>query len=95
VVGRGGIWNNKNPSSHFSPQENEPDKLLMVMQLEGAIQREIAALEDDQRILIILRDVQGMSYQDIASITQLPEGTIKSRLHRARMTLKDRLQSFM
>jgi RNA polymerase sigma-70 factor (ECF subfamily) len=65
------------------------------LQLEEAVQREIAALEEEQRLLIVLRDVQGLSYQEIASITALPEGTVKSRLHRARMTLKDRLQKFM
>ena len=76
-------------------QISEPDKLLMGLQLEEAIQKEIAGLDEEQRLLIVLRDVQGLSYLDIANITQLPEGTVKSRLHRARMMLKDRLQTFM
>jgi RNA polymerase sigma-70 factor (ECF subfamily) len=83
------------PALPLQAHISEPDKLLMGLQLEEAIQREIAALEEDQRLLIILRDVQGLSYQEIATISQLPEGTVKSRLHRARMTLKDRLQKFM
>lgn len=76
-------------------QISEPDKVLMGLQLEEAIQREIANLDEEQRALVVLRDVQGLAYQEIASITGLAEGTVKSRLHRARMALKDRLKSHM
>jgi RNA polymerase sigma-70 factor (ECF subfamily) len=83
------------PTMSLQAQISQPDKLLEGLQLEEALQREIAALDEEQRLLIVLRDVQGLSYQEIAAITALPEGTVKSRLHRARMTLKDRLQKFM
>lgn len=83
------------PAMSLQAQISQPDKLLEGLQLEEALQREIAALDEEQRLLIVLRDVQGLSYQEIAAITALPEGTVKSRLHRARMTLKDRLQKFM
>jgi len=83
------------PAMALQAQISEPDKVLMGLQLEEAIQREIAALDEEQRLLVVLRDVQGLSYQEIASITQLAEGTVKSRLHRARMSLKDRLQKYM
>ena len=83
------------PTMSLQAQISEPDKVLMGLQLEEAIQREIAALDEEQRLLVVLRDVQGLSYQEIATITSLAEGTVKSRLHRARMTLKDRLQKFM
>lgn len=83
------------PTHSLQAQISEPDKLLMGLQLEEAIQKEIAGLDEEQRLLVVLRDVQGLSYQEIATITQLPEGTVKSRLHRARMMLKDRLQTFM
>ena len=76
-------------------QVNRPDRMMEGLQLEQAIQREIAALDEDQRMLVILRDVQGLSYQEIAAITELPEGTVKSRLHRARMILKDRLKKYL
>ena len=76
-------------------QISRPDRMMEGLQLEQAIQHEIAGLEEDQRVLIILRDVQGLSYQEIATIAQLPEGTVKSRLHRARMTLKDRLKRYL
>ena len=60
--------------------------------LEAAIQRELAALEPEHRLLIVLRDVQGLSYQEILRVTGLQEGTLKSRLHRARVALRDRLK---
>jgi RNA polymerase sigma-70 factor (ECF subfamily) len=83
------------PTMSLQAQISRPDRMMEGLQLEQAIQTEIAGLEEDQRALIILRDVQGLSYQEIASITQLPEGTVKSRLHRARMTLKDRLKKHL
>jgi RNA polymerase sigma-70 factor (ECF subfamily) len=45
--------------------------------------------------LIVLRDVQGLSYQDILKITGLNQGTLKSRLHRARLALKARLAPYL
>lgn len=83
------------PAMALQARISEPDKLLEAKRLEGAIQRAIAALEEDHRLLIVLRDVQGLSYTEISSITSLAEGTVKSRLHRARMALKDKLQKHM
>ncbi|HET6279889.1 MAG TPA: sigma-70 family RNA polymerase sigma factor, partial [Polyangia bacterium] len=58
---------------------------------EALMQAAIAALDEDQRLLIVLRDVEELSYQEIGEITGLAEGTIKSRLHRARMAIKEHL----
>lgn len=74
---------------------SRPDVALEGRQLEEAIQRQIAALDQEHRLLVILRDIQGLSYQEIAFISGIPEGTVKSRLHRARMTLKDRLEGYL
>ena len=52
------------------------------------MQRAIESLDEEHRLLIVLRDVEELSYQEIAEITGLPEGTIKSRLHRARSALR-------
>jgi RNA polymerase sigma-70 factor (ECF subfamily) len=80
------------PSVHLQAQISEPDEILAGKRLEAAVQEAIASLDDEHRLLVVLRDVQGLSYQEIATITQLAEGTVKSRLHRARMALKDRLK---
>lgn len=74
---------------------SRPDQVYEGRRLEAAIQREIANLDEDHRVLIVLRDIQGLSYDEIGTITGLAAGTVKSRLHRARMALKDRLEKFI
>ncbi|HEX2656848.1 MAG TPA: sigma-70 family RNA polymerase sigma factor [Polyangia bacterium] len=68
-----------------------PDVLMEAVELEGLMQKAIATLDEEQRLLIILRDVEELSYEEIGEVTSLVEGTIKSRLHRARMTIKEYL----
>jgi RNA polymerase sigma-70 factor (ECF subfamily) len=68
-----------------------PDVLMEAAEMEALTQAAIAALDEDQRLLIVLRDVEELSYQEIGEITGLAEGTIKSRLHRARMAIKEHL----
>jgi RNA polymerase sigma-70 factor (ECF subfamily) len=68
-----------------------PDVLMEAIELESLMQKAIAALDEEQRLLIILRDVEELSYEEIGEVTSLVEGTIKSRLHRARMTIKEYL----
>jgi RNA polymerase sigma-70 factor (ECF subfamily) len=69
-----------------------PDVLLEAAETEEMMQKAIATLDEDQRLLVVLRDVEELSYEEIVEITGLPEGTVKSRLHRARMTLKELLE---
>lgn len=66
-----------------------PDREVEGRRLETALQRAIAALDPEQRELVVLRDIQGLTYEDIQRVTGLPEGTVKSRLHRARLALKE------
>ncbi|RMG94597.1 MAG: sigma-70 family RNA polymerase sigma factor [Deltaproteobacteria bacterium] len=72
-----------------------PEAAAAGRRLEEAIQRELSALDEDQRLLIVLRDIEGLSYQEILAVTGLPEGTLKSRLHRARLALKERLRPYL
>lgn len=72
-----------------------PEAIVTGNRLERAIQAEIAQLEPEHRLLIVLRDIQGLSYAEIITITGLQEGTLKSRLHRARLALKIRLEPYM
>lgn len=72
-----------------------PEATMVADRLERAIQAEIAQLEPEHRLLIVLRDIQGLSYAEILKITGLQEGTLKSRLHRARLALKTRLEPYM
>ena len=67
---------------------SRPDELVEGMQLEQIVKVAIGTLEPDFREVLVLRDVEDMSYEEIASITGLPDGTVKSRIHRARAQLK-------
>ncbi len=72
-----------------------PDELVEGYQAERLIQQCIAELDEEPRLILVLRDVENVSYEDISKITGLPLGTVKSRLHRARMSLKDKLKPLL
>ncbi len=64
-----------------------PDEVLSAERDRAWVHRAIAELEEDQRVLVVLRDVEGLTYEEIMEVTDLAEGTVKSRLHRAREKL--------
>jgi len=78
-------------SSSNSPLEG-PEEYVQRRELSQLLQAGIALLPDDQRVILVLSDVQGFSYQEIADVVGAPRGTVKSRLHRARVRLRDYLQ---
>ena len=71
-----------------------PDAVLESRDLRQAIQNGLAHLSEEHRLVLILRDVQGMSYEEIADTLGLELGTVRSRLHRARTDLKARLEPY-
>jgi len=71
---------------------DRPDELLSGVELEAIVERSIAELEPEFREVLILRDVEDMSYEEIAEITGLADGTVKSRIHRARLQLKQAVE---
>jgi RNA polymerase sigma-70 factor (ECF subfamily) len=75
-----------------APPPRAPDSALESQQTEKLLQAAIEELDDDQRIVVILRDVEDLSIEEICKITDLPDGTVKSRLHRARLQLRKKLQ---
>ena len=64
-------------------------------ELEAALHRAIAELSEERRIVVVLRDLEGLSYEEIAAALELELGTVRSRLHRARMDLKEKLERFL
>jgi RNA polymerase sigma-70 factor (ECF subfamily) len=74
-----------------APAPSAPDRALEGAQMEHLLQEAIAALDDDQRIVVVLRDVEDLSIEEICEITGMPDGTVKSRLHRARLVLRKKL----
>jgi len=71
-----------------------PEQKLEADELEHAIQHCLDALPNDFRTVVVLADVQGLDYTEVASATRVPLGTIKSRLARARLRLRECLQGF-
>ena len=61
----------------------------------AAVARAIATLPDKYRAPLVLRDVEGRSYDEIACILEMSEGTVKSRINRARSFLRDKLQAYI
>ena len=63
-------------------------------EVEAALRQAIAELPDERRIVVVLRDVEGLSYDEIAQALGLEPGTVRSRLHRARLDLKNKMERF-
>ena len=68
-----------------------PDDYVERMELSGYIEIGICSLPPDQRLVLVLCDVHGYSYEEIAEITGYPMGTVKSRISRARTKLREYL----
>ncbi|MDH7489773.1 MAG: sigma-70 family RNA polymerase sigma factor [Anaerolineae bacterium] len=68
-----------------------PEEFVLRQELGAAIQRGLSTLPPDQRITLVLSDIEGLSYDEIAEATQVSLGTVKSRLSRARSKLRDYL----
>ena len=74
-------------SSDVDPSEN-----LSSQNFEKSVQRALAELPDDFKTIIILRDIQELSYDEISKIVDVPLGTVKSRINRVRVKLQQLLK---
>ncbi len=79
------------PRAFIDPSD-KPDILYEKKVIQEWIQKGLLRLKEEQRELIVLRDFQGYSYGEMGQILNLAEGTLKSKLHRARMDLKTILE---
>jgi len=82
------------PRAVYDPSDN-PETLYEKKMIQELVQEGLQKLKEDQRELLVLRDLQGFSYEEICELLSLPEGTVKSKLHRARMDLKQVLEQFV
>jgi len=76
------------------PQEGQ-ERMLEREQLQGEIGRAIAAIPEKYRLSLVLRDIEGLPYEEIAVVLGIPGGTVRSRINRARSMLKRKLQPLM
>jgi RNA polymerase sigma-70 factor (ECF subfamily) len=68
---------------------SQPDRSFERDEVRAAVRDAISILSDDHKNVIVLRDIEGYSYEDISEILNLEIGTVKSRLNRARLAIKD------
>ena len=80
--------------THPEPASSEPSALesLEKVDIQQKVQGCINSLNDEFREVVVLRDIQGFSYDEMSDVLKVPKGTIKSRLFRARESLKDCLK---
>ena len=72
-----------------------PEEVLQFKEREMAIQRALGKLSHEHRSIIVLRDIEGFSYSEIADVLGISAGTVKSRLARARADLKKSLMRYL
>ena len=70
-----------------------PEERVLRSELGDIIQKGISSLPEDQRVVLVLSDIEGFSYQEIAEVTGTELGTVKSRLARARKEMQSLLQA--
>ena len=71
-----------------------PEDVEASLDRRRAIDRALATLSEDQRLLIVLRDVEGLTYDELAKVVKIPRGTVDSRLFRARQRLRASLEGY-
>jgi len=81
----------------FNPADERPlqDRELLDSERRKAVQRAISTLPEKYRAPLILRDVEGRSYEEISRILQTSEGTVKSRISRARGFLREKMKVYL
>lgn len=75
------------PVRQFASEDPGPDAARHRSEAERLVADGLAQLDEEQRAIIVLRDIEDLSYEEISDILGVPRGTVKSRLHRARAQL--------
>ena len=86
---------NESISSQITDTKCKPIEKCMLGELECVIKNEIQNLPEQFKIAIVLRELQGLSYEQIAFATNTNVGTVKSRIARGREKLQDSLKSYL
>ena len=74
---------------------NTPERLLMTKQIGETVNVAMEALPEELRTAIVLREIEGLSYEEIASIMECPIGTVRSRIFRAREAISEKLKPLL
>lgn len=72
-----------------------PDAVLASRQIAQAVEQAVEQLPADLRQALLLRELEGLSYEEIAALVNCPVGTVRSRIFRARQTVAERLEPLL
>lgn len=75
------------PPRQIADEGPGTDARLRAAEAQGLLDRALDTLEEEHRTILVLRDIQDLSYEEIGDLLDLPRGTVKSRIHRARARL--------
>lgn len=75
--------------------DSAPDTEIMARTLDEPVQNALDALPPEFKLVVILADIEGLSYEEVGRIAGCPVGTVRSRLHRGRAILKDKLKGYV
>lgn len=81
------------PVEQLIEPSSGPEESLEDAETASALQQALASIDSDKRQIVVLRDYLDLSYGDIADVLSIAPGTVMSRLHRARLVLKEALQN--
>lgn len=84
-----------NPQIYIPDKKCKPMEKCLSNELENLIKLKIQQLPENFKVVIVLRELQGLSYDEIAKITKTNVGTVKSRISRARIKLKESLKNYV
>ena len=76
-------------------QSAAPHEPLLQQERVDQVQAALGTLQEEHRVILVLREIDGCCYESIAEILDLPVGTVRSRLHRARLQLKEELKEVL
>ncbi|MCU0722374.1 MAG: sigma-70 family RNA polymerase sigma factor [Planctomycetes bacterium] len=85
----------ESPRWEPSAPDADPREAILRRERNALVQKAIRELEEEFRAALVLRDIEGLSYEEIAEIIQHPVGTVRSRIHRARSDLKEKLKDLL
>ena len=81
-------------ASYKDDSNDTPEEMTLRIELQEDIQKAINTLSPDHKSVVILRDINGLSYEEVATCLSVSVGTVKSRISRARMRLKEILINY-
>ena len=73
----------------------QPEFALETSERQNLVRSALAELSEEHRVVLILKEMEGLKYEEIAAIVECPVGTVRSRIHRARLEMREKLEGIL